>query len=392
MPGPLHKVLRQPYQVPVRPPTARWRSPRVGWPLPVVKRQPPRVMGQWANSGDPIATADGECAPEALIYPTKGEPLTAKEKSIHEQGLVSVLRQLHDEPGRAVFEAYGWGDLAKKLVGRLGATTPWSITLGPEKPDDRLDAEEGLLKRLVALNQQRAAEEQRGLTRWLRPEYQNPQGATTAQDQAALDIPATPVETVTAKKPWPKTLPRQVQTLRAALGQYTEPVTVTPQQLAKIFKNARVKRVAEILDTPVPRDRRGWKRGNARFRKSRKISREASPGIKNPMYLAGDSLRRSVARQLLAVIVPGVRVPESRGPGQFHRVDTGRRRAGIGRDGVPSAYPRQSGCLRTITGPDPMYGVPNARHRGCDRAGARWIVTRKARQGVPAGFEWQQRR
>nr|VFJ89196.1 MAG: hypothetical protein BECKLFY1418B_GA0070995_10142 [Candidatus Kentron sp. LFY] len=312
--------------------------------------------GTMGNSGDPIATADGECAPEALIYPTKGEPLTAKEKSIHEQGLVSVLRQLHDEPGRAVFEAYGWGDLAKKLVGRLGATTPWSITLGPEKPDDQLDAEEGLLKRLVALNQQRAAEEQRGLTRWLRPEYQNPQGATTAQAEAALDIPA------------------------------------TPQQLAKIFKNARIKRVAEILDTPVPRDRRGWKRENARFRKSRKISREASPGITNPMYLAGGSLRRSVARQLLAVIVPGVRVPESRGPGQFHRVDTGRRRAGIGRDGVPSTYPRQSGCLRTITGPDPMYGVPNVRHRGCDRAGARWIVTRKARQGVSTGFEWQQRR
>ncbi|MEX0916117.1 MAG: DNA methyltransferase, partial [Wenzhouxiangellaceae bacterium] len=46
------------------------------------------------------------------------EPLTAKEKEIHEQGLVSVLRELHDDLDRAVFAAYGWDDLAEKLVGR----------------------------------------------------------------------------------------------------------------------------------------------------------------------------------------------------------------------------------------------------------------------------------
>src|SRR5690554_1591984 len=40
------------------------------------------------------------------------EPLTAKEKTIHEQGLVSVLRELHDDLDRAVFDAYGWNDLA----------------------------------------------------------------------------------------------------------------------------------------------------------------------------------------------------------------------------------------------------------------------------------------
>mgnify|MGYP001323128146 CR=1 FL=1 len=37
-----------------------------------------------------------------------GEPLTAKEKTIHEQGLVSVLRQLHDDLDTAVAAAYGW--------------------------------------------------------------------------------------------------------------------------------------------------------------------------------------------------------------------------------------------------------------------------------------------
>ncbi len=37
-----------------------------------------------------------------------GEALTAKERQVHEQGLVSVLKQLHDELDLAVFDAYGW--------------------------------------------------------------------------------------------------------------------------------------------------------------------------------------------------------------------------------------------------------------------------------------------
>jgi hypothetical protein len=32
---------------------------------------------------------------------------TAEEKQIHDQGLVTVLRQIHDEPDEAVLEAYG---------------------------------------------------------------------------------------------------------------------------------------------------------------------------------------------------------------------------------------------------------------------------------------------
>jgi hypothetical protein len=37
-----------------------------------------------------------------------GTPLSAKEQVIHEQGLVSVLRQIHDDLDAAVAEAYGW--------------------------------------------------------------------------------------------------------------------------------------------------------------------------------------------------------------------------------------------------------------------------------------------
>ena len=76
-----------------------------------------------------------------------GEALTAKEKVIHEQGLVSVLKQIHDDLDAAVFDAYGW-------------------------PHDLTD--EQILERLVALNAERAAEEKRGLIRWLRPEFQEP--------------------------------------------------------------------------------------------------------------------------------------------------------------------------------------------------------------------------
>jgi len=57
-----------------------------------------------------------------------GEPLPAKEKKVHEQGLVSVLAQIHDDLDAAVFDAYVW-------------------------PHDLTDEE--ILERLVALNAER---------------------------------------------------------------------------------------------------------------------------------------------------------------------------------------------------------------------------------------------
>ena len=44
-----------------------------------------------------------------------GTALSTKERSIHEQGLVSVLRQLHDDLDAAVLDAYGWSDLLPLL-------------------------------------------------------------------------------------------------------------------------------------------------------------------------------------------------------------------------------------------------------------------------------------
>ena len=150
------------------------------------------------------------------------QPLSAKEKITHERGLVSVLRQIHDELDAAVFDAYGW--------------TP-SLT------------DEEILERLVALNRERAAEERNGLIRWLRPEFQNPQG--TAQTALATTdaISTTPVSARQEKITWPKSLPEQARAVRAALAE--QKGVVTPEQLNEAFKGGknRLERISELLRT-----------------------------------------------------------------------------------------------------------------------------------------------
>ncbi|MFW6342844.1 MAG: class I SAM-dependent DNA methyltransferase, partial [Halothiobacillaceae bacterium] len=145
-----------------------------------------------------------------------GSSLTKKEQAIHEQGLVSVLRELHDELDRAVFAAYGWDDLADQLVGRPGATTPL-----PDKPAEQSQAEEELLTRLVALNARRAAEEARGEVRWLRPDYQAPEAAQGGI-QTAADLQVDPAQAATvtpaAKANWPRDMAGQVAAVRDALA------------------------------------------------------------------------------------------------------------------------------------------------------------------------------
>ena len=154
-----------------------------------------------------------------------GEPLSAKEKDIHEQGLVSVLKSLHDEIDRAVLEAYGWSDLLPLLEivnGNVaGGRPPAEIPMTREDAKRLLD--ETLLDRLVALNAERAAEEKRGLIRWLRPEFQNPQGAEPAvqteiestEETAAV----TAVTAAVAKQPWPKDLTEQIKAVAAVLAE-----------------------------------------------------------------------------------------------------------------------------------------------------------------------------
>lgn len=157
-----------------------------------------------------------------------GESLNPKERKIHEDGLVSVLKQIHDELDAAVFGAYGW-------------------------PQDLTD--EQILERLVALNHERAEEESRGLIRWLRPEFQN--AATHSQPQFTQDEdmeedsdakPAAKPAKV-KKEAWPSTPRERVRSLRAALAAHHGPAT--PADLSKRFTRANKALIEELLETLV---------------------------------------------------------------------------------------------------------------------------------------------
>jgi hypothetical protein len=152
-----------------------------------------------------------------------GEPLTERERVTHEQGLVSVLKQIHDELDRAVAEAYGW---------------PPTLT------------DEEILERLVGLNAERAAEERAGLVRWLRPEFQKPaEGVAATFGEEFTATAATTPAAKQQKQAWPKSIPEQARAVRLALN--TERGVITSQQLARNFTRARVERIEELLQTLV---------------------------------------------------------------------------------------------------------------------------------------------
>jgi len=134
-----------------------------------------------------------------------------------------------------VFEAFGW-----------------PVTLNDEE----------ILERLVALNAERAAEEQRGLVRWLRPDFQNP--AADGKTQKQLAIPEDEDETdeeearpqkaakgkEKAKKlPLPEKLPEQVLAIRQQLAAASRPVTAA--DLAARFSRAKADRIEDLLQSLV---------------------------------------------------------------------------------------------------------------------------------------------
>jgi hypothetical protein len=149
------------------------------------------------------------------------EPLNDRARAIHDDGLVSVLRQIHDDLDTVVLDAYGW---------------PGSLT------------DEEILARLVQLNAKRVEEERTGAIRWLRPEYQKPSEGVAAEFDSGVEA-AQPETKKTAKIAWPKTIPEQARAVRQALT--SQGGAVTSQQLAKSFSRASVDRVEELLQTLV---------------------------------------------------------------------------------------------------------------------------------------------
>ena len=147
----------------------------------------------------------------------EGRALTEVERDIHDRGLVTLIRQHHDAIDMLVAKAYGW-------------------------PADLSDEE--VLTRLVALNKARAAEEAKGLVRWLRPEFQAPDYA--APITQTLDLGETSAALSDNVVPWPGSLPEQVSAVQAVLSAAQSPLA--PQDVARMFRGKRAATVRPVLD------------------------------------------------------------------------------------------------------------------------------------------------
>ena len=150
-----------------------------------------------------------------------GEALTPKERAIHEIAACGVLRDIHDELDALVAGAYGW---------------PWPMA----------DAE--ILERLVALHDERVAEEKRGIIRWLRPEFQAPgQGAELPAEELALPESEAMAAAVTeaAPEPWPAGAIEQI----GALKRLVQVAPLTVDEATAQFSGAKREIVVRHMET-----------------------------------------------------------------------------------------------------------------------------------------------
>ncbi len=189
-----------------------------------------------------------------------GTALTDKEKTIHAQGLVAVLKELHDELDAAVLTAYGL---------QHEPPTHW-------------------LHHLVSLNAQRAEEERTGSIRWLRPAYQNPalRAQTLAdkdkdgpqslsneelpeqishglQTEMALEMPELPAPAATPMA-WPATLPSQVRAVAQLLAASTHAMPLGHIEAQFKGRGAWKRSLPRILETlevlgRARREELGWR-------------------------------------------------------------------------------------------------------------------------------------
>jgi hypothetical protein len=123
--------------------------------------------------------------------------------------------------------------------------------------------QEELLTRLVALNHERAAEEKRGLIRWLRPDYQNPKSTAPQPFQTSLTgtdpDPSSsnqkskiynPQSSINASSSaiWPDRLPDQVAIIRKliAAGDKSVAAPYDAEALSGIFGRKNKKRAKQI--------------------------------------------------------------------------------------------------------------------------------------------------
>ncbi|HEX8307684.1 MAG TPA: type IIL restriction-modification enzyme MmeI [Allosphingosinicella sp.] len=141
----------------------------------------------------------------------KGEIFTTKEEDQRMRGRVDIIAELHDRLDAAVAEAYGW-------------------------PADLSDEE--IVARLVALNAERAAEERRGIVRWLRPEYQQKKAGVAAIEKKpeAEQIEALLPEAKAGKPSFPRDAIGQTA---AVLADLRGGAALTADDIAMRYKQGR---------------------------------------------------------------------------------------------------------------------------------------------------------
>jgi hypothetical protein len=178
------------------------------------------------------------------------EPLSDAERDVHQAGLISLLKELHDDIDRAVLTAYGWADLIPALVEKPGATVP-----SLHKTTAQEEAEEEILTRLVTLNQERAAEERRGVVHWLRPDYQIPKLGVKAPKPESEHVGMLDVDLpeVGERPKWPTDGLEQIRLVRDLLAK--APAPTPPDAISSVLDGRntakRRERVSEVLETLV---------------------------------------------------------------------------------------------------------------------------------------------
>jgi len=150
-----------------------------------------------------------------------GEPLTTKERKVHEAAACGTLRDIHHELDAAVAACYSW---------------PWPL------------APVEILARVVELHGERLDEERKGKVRWLRPEYQRPRFSPDEEDLEVpeLGIPTDELDEQEIRE-WPAVTVEQIAAIQDVLGQRR----MTVEDIASAFLGARRDIVRRHLETLV---------------------------------------------------------------------------------------------------------------------------------------------
>jgi hypothetical protein len=185
----------------------------------VQREHPDLTLTQLYNVRERILEIEGRAErPDTPASRAKAPPLNAKEIDIRDRGLVLIVNEIHDEIDALVADAYGF---------------PRGL------------GEADILAWLVALNKERAAEEKRGLIRWLRPDYQKARvgiverGVAAPEEQVEAELIVLPEK---AKKPlFPSAPVEQVAAVMAALQEAG--AALDAESLAARFRQGRKVRV-----------------------------------------------------------------------------------------------------------------------------------------------------